>query len=106
MAKLKELTKVLRSKNAGPFMLTFDLMFHTREDLERVVESKALTPERAAELLRCRAEDVSVLVYPPANAIKITIPRTHSSGAFDDSDVFGCQQHAGLLELEIPAAHA
>ena len=101
MAKLKELTKVLRSKNAGPFMLTFDLMFRNREDLDRVVASKVLTVERAADLLCCRVDQVSVLVYTPANAIKITIPRTHSSGAFDDSDVFGCQQHAGLLELEV-----
>ena len=104
MAKLRELTKVLRSKNAGPFMLTFDLMFRNAEDLERVVSTQVLSPERAAALLRCAVADVSVLVYRPANAIKITIPRTHSSGAFDDSDVFGCQQHAGLLDVEVPAA--
>jgi hypothetical protein len=82
-------------------MLTFDLMFRNREDLNRVVASNILTAERAASLLKCSVDHVSVLVYPPANAIKITIPRTHSSGAFDDSDVFGCQQHAGLLELEV-----
>jgi hypothetical protein len=104
MAKLRELTKVLRSKNAGPFMLTFDLMFKKREDFEHVVTSNVLTAERAAEILRCRADQVSVLVYAPANAIKITIPREHPSGAFDDSDVFGCQQHAGLLDLEVLAA--
>ena len=101
MAKLGQLTKVLRSKNAGPFMLTFDLMFRNREDLDRVVKSNILTAERAATLLKCSTDQVKVLVYPPANAIKITIPRTHSSGAFDDSDVFGCQQHAALLELEV-----
>lgn len=103
MAKLKELTKVLRSKNAGPFMLTFDLLFRSAADLERVIASGVLAVDRMAALLRCPESSVSVLIYRPAHAVKITIPRRHSSGAFEDSDVFGCQQHAGLLDIEIPA---
>ena len=31
MAKLWEVTKLVRSKNAGPFMLTFDIMFDDPE---------------------------------------------------------------------------
>ena len=102
MAKLRELTKVLRSKNAGPFMLTFDLMFRNADDLDRVVSSQILTEKRLGSILRCPPADIKVLVYRAAHAIKITIPRLHSSGSFEDSDVFGCQQHAGLLEIEVP----
>ena len=52
-------------------------------------------------LLRYPANHVSIVFFPPANAIKITVPRAHSSGALGDSDVYGCQQHAPLLDLEI-----
>jgi len=99
---LREITKVLRSKNAGPFTITFDLLFRTKEDLERVVEANILGVERVAGYLKCPQSDIEVYVYPPANAIKITVPRRHSSGSFDDSDVFGCQQHAWMLDIEVP----
>lgn len=103
MPRLRDLTKVLRSKNAGPFMVTFDLMFRNREVMGRVVKADVLAVDRLSKLLKCPENQITVHVYPPANAIKITIPRKHSSGSFDDSDVFGCQQHAGLLDLEVPA---
>jgi len=31
MAKLSEIAKVCKSKNAGPFEVTIDIMFETRE---------------------------------------------------------------------------
>ena len=103
MPRLRDLTKVLRSKNAGPFVVTFDLLFRNREDMDMVVKANVLTLDRLSKLLKCADHEITVHVYPPANAIKITIPRRHSSGSFDDSDVFGCQQHAGLMELDVPA---
>lgn len=102
MARLRDLAKVLRSKNAGPFMVTFDLLFRGREDLDAVVNAGILSQASVSERLGVPLKDIEVYVYPPANAIKITVPRTHSSGSFDDSDVFGCQQHAWMLELEVP----
>ena len=36
MKKLIDYTKILRSKNAGPLYITFDLIFHSREDMEYV----------------------------------------------------------------------
>ncbi len=103
MPRLRDVTKVLRSKNAGPFMLTFDLMFNTAKDLDWVISTNVLALDELAKRLKCSKDEISLFVYRPANAIKITIPRRHASGAFDDSDVFGCQQHAGLLELELPS---
>ena len=47
-------------------------------------------------------EDVQIFDYPPANAIKIVMPRKVVSGSPDDTDVDGKQQHAPLLEIEIP----
>ena len=40
--------------------------------------------------------------YPAGNAFKATIPRLIPSGDVGDTDVYGAQQHAPLLEVEIP----
>ena len=40
--------------------------------------------------------------FDPALSFKATIARSISSGTAGDSDVFGAQQHAPLLDVEIP----
>ena len=45
MAKLGKLARLIRSKNAGPFELTFDIMFEDPESFERVRASGALSRE-------------------------------------------------------------
>ena len=101
--KLSDLATVIRSKNAGPFELTFDVLFANHDDFERVVRSKVLAAEAFADLFRIPVSDViAVVEFEPALAIKVTIKRTRSSGAFGETDVYGAQQHAPLLSLEIP----
>ena len=101
--KLSDLATVIRSKNAGPFELTFDVLFATHDDLERVVRSEVLSAAKFAELFQISVSDViSVVEFEPALAIKVTIKRSRSSGAFGETDVYGAQQHAPLLSLEIP----
>ena len=101
--KLSDLATVIRSKNAGPFELTFDVLFANRDDFDRVVRSKVLSAEAFADLFRISVSDViAVVEFEPALAIKVTIRRTRSSGAFGETDVYGAQQHAPLSSLEIP----
>lgn len=101
--KLSELATVIRSKNAGPFELTFDVLFTTYDNFERVVKSEVLSANKFAGLFRIPVSDViSVVEFEPALAIKVTIKRARSSGAFGETDVYGAQQHAPLLSLEIP----
>jgi len=70
----------------------------------RVVRSEILSAKAFAELFRIPISDViSVVEFEPALAIKITIKRARSSGAFGETDVYGAQQHAPLLSLWIPA---
>ncbi|MBN2884096.1 MAG: DUF4387 family protein, partial [Clostridia bacterium] len=38
--KLKDAAKVIRSKNSGPYELTFDIIFRTKELFEAAVDSK------------------------------------------------------------------
>jgi len=101
MPQLWELAKLIRSKNAGPFELTFDILFSTAEDFERVKASDVLTAQRFADLYRVPVERVRFFAHEGALAFKISIPRPAFSGDPDDTDVFGGQFHSPLVQLEI-----
>lgn len=102
MAKLPELASVLRSKNAGPFQVTLDLLFDNAASYHRVLDSGVLSPERVAALYGVPSTAVDVIPFEMALAIKVTLPRHRSSGSPGDTDVYGAQQHALLLTLDVP----
>lgn len=103
MTLLKDLAKTIRSKNAGVDLVTFDIIFEDRAVYRSVCDSGALTRESIAELYRVRPSDITEFVtFDPAPAIKFTIRRASPSGGPGDSDIFGSQQYAPLLDLEIP----
>lgn len=104
MARLGDLASVIRSKNAGPFQVTIDIMFATAEDYRRVLHSRAFTVAELAKRYRITESDVAVIPFERVHAIKITIPRRRSSrgsGSAGDRDVYGAQQHGPLVDLEI-----
>lgn len=103
MPKLKEIAKACKSKNAGPFHLTLDVLFHDQATFEHVRRSGKITREVIAQLYSVSADSVLFTEYPPALAFKATIPRMTPSGAVGDTDVYGAQQHAYLLDIEIPS---
>ena len=101
--KLSELAKVIRSKNAGPFELTFDVMFDDPETYALVRDSGVLGGELMQRLYRVDADEIlSTHFFDAALSFKATIARKVSSGTVGDTDVFGAQQHAPLLDVEIP----
>ncbi len=99
--KLPEVASVIRSKNSGPFELTFDIIFKEFEMYEKVKAAQVFTPQMFAPLYNIPEPDIISLVYfDPAKAVKITIVRPISSGALGETDVYGAQQHAPLMEVE------
>jgi hypothetical protein len=100
--RLWECASLIRSKNAGPFCLTFDIMFSTAPPYEHVKRSGVLTGERFAELYGLRVEDVDAFECDQALAFKFSIPRPRTQGDFGDADMHGGQQYAPLLEIEVP----
>ena len=51
-----------------------------------------------------RVERIADFVeFDPGYAIKFTIYRLTPSGSPGDADIFGAQQYAPLLDLEVPA---
>jgi uncharacterized protein DUF4387 len=100
--KLWQVSKLIRSKNSGPFELTFDVIFKNREIYEKVRDAKLINAGWFARVYRLTPEVVAVINYDAANAIKVTIPRPVISGDVDDTDVFGGQQYGPLVDLEVP----
>lgn len=102
MTELYKLAKLIRSKNAGPFELTFDIMFESPAIYERVVRSGVITPELIAEKYNLPTADVALYFCANACAIKATIPRPYVQGDPRCSDSHGGQQYAPLMSINIP----
>jgi hypothetical protein len=102
MAKLSELARLIRSKNAGAFVISFDILFEDRDSYVRVRDSGKVTPEVFSKLFMTPIEDVEFFTYDAGLAIKASIPRPIPSGDFGDSDVLGGQQYGPLVDIEIP----
>lgn len=101
--EITDMAGVIRSKNSGPYELTFDIIFKDRENFELAVRSGIFTKELFASLYNIEADGViDVVAFEQANAIKATIARPVVSGGAGDSDIYGAQQHAPLLSIEVP----
>ena len=99
--KLVDIARVIRSKNAGPTTLTVDLMFNDSAGFERALHAPALAPAAIALLYGLEPSQVEVIAYPPAVAIKVVMDRKVVAGDPGDRDVYGAQQHAPLLGVEV-----
>jgi hypothetical protein len=102
MARIRDIAKVCRSKNAGPFHITIDVAFDDPAMYEKVKATGVLNPALFAKLYGVAESDVLFTPYGPGYAFKATLPRLKSAGDIGDTDVYGAQQHAPLLDVEIP----
>ncbi len=100
--KLSDIASVIRSKNAGPFVLTLDVFFKGKANFQKIHDSGIITKRLIAELYGVDENDIlEVTFFEPASALKISIKRWISSAAPGDTDVFGSQQHVPLMLLEL-----
>jgi len=100
--KLNELAKTIRSKNAGPDNITFDIIFAEKDIYEKVKKSGAITKETIARLYSAPENKIVTFVeYDPGNALKFTFQRNKSNGTLGESDLFGCQQYGPLINYEV-----
>jgi hypothetical protein len=103
MSELWQFTKLIRSKNAGPFELTFDIMFKDEDCFLNVMASGELSAEAIASLYRVDPKQVRFFVIKSLLTVKISIPRPVFSGDVEDTDVYGGQFHGPLVRLPIEA---
>ena len=101
MTTLGRLAKLIRSKNAGPFWITFDIMFESDRDLERAVAADVVSKPWIARTYQVEPEEIVLVALPQARAIKFSFPRRPVQGDPGESDQYAGQQYAPLLSLEI-----
>ncbi|MAY63535.1 MAG: hypothetical protein CML29_15135 [Rhizobiales bacterium] len=101
---LREIADIVRSKNAGPYRITFDIMFTDRARYEAVRDSGAITPQTVADAYGIELSQISSFFkIDQAMAIKVTIIRPRAQGAAGDGDMYGCQHHVPLMNIAVPA---
>ncbi|MBN2852690.1 MAG: DUF4387 domain-containing protein [Clostridia bacterium] len=101
IVKLIDVAKIIRSKNSGPYELTLDVIFKDWDMYDKVIKSKQFNKHLIAQLYGIDENDVlGIIEFLPAKAIKATIKRKIASGSIGETDVYGAQQHAPLLDIE------
>ena len=102
MTLLCEVADIIRSKNAGPYRITLDVLFGDRGMYDMVRNSGAITRRTVAKAYGIDESGISsIFEVDMAQAFKITLYRPIAQGACGEGDMYGCQQHVPLLNLAV-----
>lgn len=101
MTTLFEMCSLIRSKNAGPFVLTFDLMLSDEESYAAAKRARPLHPDLMAALYGVPADRITVVYHDSALAIKVSMPRPVYQCDLGDGDCYGGQQYVPLLDIAV-----
>lgn len=101
MSTVRDVCRHVRSKNAGPFWVTFDLFFDSEANFRKYAESPALGPKLFERLFG--ADPAFVQRYPveSLNMVKISYARTEPQGGMVERDMHRGQQYVRLLDVEL-----
>lgn len=99
MTKLIDITKKIRSKNAGPFWLTIDIFFDDESTYQAL--KQYLITDTVAALFAMKATDIKRFDIDNLLVIKFSLPRPHIQGTAQDTDMHGASFAALLEELVI-----
>lgn len=102
MVKLKDIADIIRSKNAGPYILTFDIIFTNSNVYQKIKKKNIINKELIKKLYHISEKEILDIIYfDAALAIKFNLKRPICSGNFGDRDIYGAQQHSPLLEVDV-----
>ena len=90
---------LVRSKDAGPFMLTIDLFFVDTDSHRAFVDADVFSAARIGALYGVDPQSVQIYDLADINAMKISFPRPVISGDFGDTDITGGQQYALVVDM-------
>lgn len=105
---LVDIAQIIRSKNAGPYEITMDVIFSDPVVYALVKASNLLSPALIADLYELPEEEIVWCgFFDVALAFKATIARKRNgkaacSGGFAEDDVHGSQQYVRLMEVILP----
>ena len=101
MPRLSEVCHDIRSKNAGPFWITVDLFFSSRETFDSYAATSSLQPDALALVFDVRPDQVGCHPVPELSVLKISYPRKDPQGGMIERDLHGGQQFARLVDIEV-----
>ena len=90
---------LIRSKDAGPFMLTLDLFFADEHSRRAFLDAGVFSADRIGGLYGVDPASVQIFDLADIGALKISFPRPVVSGDFGDTDITGGQQYALVVDL-------
>lgn len=100
---LSDLCNILRTKNAGPFLFTLDIVFTDGAVYRAVKAHELLNRDVIAGAYGVPRDWVVVFeTFDDVNAIKATIRRANVAGAPGDSDVYAKNQEVPALTIRLP----
>ncbi|QBY56195.1 DUF4387 family protein [Cupriavidus oxalaticus] len=101
MTKLRDVTRNVRSKNAGPFWVTIDISFDGSENFRAYHESSAIGAAAIGAAFGVDPALVKHFPVPDLNVLKISYPRQSPQGGIEERDMHCGQQYARLLEADL-----
>ena len=101
MATLREVSRYVRSKNAGPFWVTIDIYFSNPESFDRYHDSPALGADIFAAAFGVDAAKVKRFPVKALDVLKVSYPREAPQGGVVERDMHRGQQYVRLLDLEL-----
>jgi uncharacterized protein DUF4387 len=90
---------LIRSKDAGPFMLTLDLFFTDADSRRAFLDAGIFSAERIGGLYGVDPGQVQIYDLADIGAMKVSFPRPVPSGDFGDTDITGGQQYAIVVDM-------
>ncbi|ADG11425.1 DUF4387 domain-containing protein [Caulobacter segnis] len=101
MKTVKDVCRHVRSKNAGPYWVTFDLFFDGPENFAKYSQSPALGADLMHRLFGASPDQVKRFAVPSLNVVKISYARTSPQGGEIERDMHCGQQFARLLDVQL-----
>jgi len=99
---LDETARVIRSKNAGPFMLTIDIFFDSDDGYARAKNSHLLKPSGVADAYGLPVEAIKGVWWDDrVRAAKVSMQRWSSSADPFCGDMFGAHLHVPLSRSKL-----
>jgi hypothetical protein len=101
MATVKDVCRHVRSKNAGPYWVTFDLFFDGPESFAKYRDAPALGPQLFERLFGADPALVRRYPVPDLNVVKISYARATPQGGVVERDMHCGQQFVRLLDVKL-----
>ena len=101
MPTLRDVTRYVRSKNAGPFWVTVDIFFDGQRSYRAHRADPALEAPAIAKVLGVAPDQMRRFDIDTLNALKFSYPRSQPQGGTIERDMHSGQQFVPLLQVKL-----